>query len=818
MSRFEDCSIHRRAFMSGIANTGAILSLSGGTYVTGTGTVRLDPVFGDEFETVAANPGDATQHWLGPGLWGNRLQDWKHEDGKIVCLQSTSGHEIRTVALLTREIVAGDTTGHLRVTTGLAGVRKHAGFCGFLIGVNEELDYRARALAQRSSGKGGGMLCTFEMDGQVRFRDHTDERRPLEFRELSSETHAKMTAPQRPTTDDDFELALDIFPRPEGRFDVRLNVHDANTGRYLAGAPRQNVAEKDVLGGISLVSSPPSRTAGTRWWFQGVETAGDKIAVHPERQFGPIAGTMYSQSAGVLKLTTQLLPVGDENGRLRLNYRPFEEDATWRKGPTATVESGYVARFRVEEWDATRDWEYLVTYRDSTGVVGHYRGRIRAEPSGENLTIALFSCVAASARRLDSGSSSRGRFDKGRLGRYTPENLYFPHESLVSNAGAHDPDLLVFAGDQLYQSSPTRASKSPNPDLDYLYKWYLWVWAFRDLTRSIPSITLVDDHDVYQSNLWGARGRRDEPHPYEDAIRRGQREQNIAEGGYVCTPSFVKQVQRVQCGHNPDPYSIRSIAFGIPVYYTDFVYGGVNFALLEDRKFKSPPPARADPNESLELLGEQQERFLSDWAERIPRNGPAICLTQTCFAAAHTGPGGRPERDYDANGYPASGRNRAIRLLRDANALVLSGDQHLATLIRHGVDQHTDGIVQFNGPAGGTTFQRWFEPKPPLPNGTGHPNTGDFTDAFGNKLRVLAVANPTVSYATFRRFQQGHHLYRRQHKREGYGIVHVDRDAEEFVIECWPWDEDPLADEASQYTGWPYRLPFSEVRGESPVS
>jgi hypothetical protein len=36
-----------------------------------------------------------------------------------------------------------------------------------------------------------------------------------------------------------------------------------------------------------------------------------------------------------------------------------------------------------------------------------------------------------------------------------------------------------------------------------LYRRYLWVWAFRDLTREVPTVVLVDDHDVYHPNLWG---------------------------------------------------------------------------------------------------------------------------------------------------------------------------------------------------------------------------------------------------------------------------------------------------------------------------
>lgn len=36
-----------------------------------------------------------------------------------------------------------------------------------------------------------------------------------------------------------------------------------------------------------------------------------------------------------------------------------------------------------------------------------------------------------------------------------------------------------------------------------------------------------------------------------------------------------------------------------------------------------------------------------------------------------------------------------------------------------------------------------------------------------------------------------------------------------FIIERWPWDEDPSAAGAQQFDGWPYRLPFAEADGRT---
>jgi alkaline phosphatase D len=60
-------------------------------------------------------------------------------------------------------------------------------------------------------------------------------------------------------------------------------------------------------------------------------------------------------------------------------------------------------------------------------------------------------------------------------------------------------------------------------------------------------------------------------------------------------------------------------------------------------------------------------------------------------------------------------RRTALELVKRAGALLLSGDQHLASLVRHGLDRFDDGPVQFVAPAAGSAWQRWFEPAGGLP-------------------------------------------------------------------------------------------------------
>lgn len=751
---------------------------------------------------VVDAPTDGTRPWLGPSYWGNRLQDWRRVGDRLECLRGEAGFEVRTVGILTREVVAGPRSGHVRVVTGIAGGADRGGFCGLLIGVGEgALEYRAAALVQRGSGRGGGMLCTFGTDGRVRFREHTSEDDPLAFGELPAETYTGPGGPRRPTTTDRIRLLVDVFPRDDGRFDVECNAYDASNGRLFAGAIRRSVPERRLLGGIALVSSPPSGAVGARWWFRRFETSGEKIAVRTDRTFGPIAGTLYSLAGRVLKLTAQLLPVGETAPRtVRLQRRPVEGSDGWEPVASEPIGPGHTALFRVADWDGRREWEYRIVYRDETGRDWHYTGRVRADPTDRSeLTIGLLSCVLATARTLEAATYTPALPEAEFVGRYTPANFYFPHQQLVRNLGSHDPDLVAAVGDQLYEDNPTRVASRTDPGLDYLYKWYLWVWAFRELTRDRPTLVLVDDHDVYHPNIWGERGRR--------APVNRQRE-----GGYMGDAAFVDRVQRTQCGHNPDPYDPTPVERGIDVYYTRFRYGRVAFAIVEDRKWKVAPPP--EPDYPPQLLGPRQVRFLEEWARSTADVPATVCFTQTTFACAQTTPNGKALVDHDSNGYPKRARDRGIDRLRDARALVLSGDQHLATLIRHGLETHTDGVVQFTGPAGGSLYQRWFEPAEPLPNGTGRPHTGEFTDGFGNEFRMLAVANPVVPFSEYRRHvpPPSQSIADRDLKREGYGIVRVDHANEQFVIECWPWDVEPT-DDSKQFPGWPYRLPFDETGG-----
>ena len=66
------------------------------------------------------------------------------------------------------------------------------------------------------------------------------------------------------------------------------------------------------------------------------------------------------------------------------------------------------------------------------------------------------------------------------------------------------------SGDQLYENHGgyglIREPAGP-AILNYLRKYYMFGWAFREAMRDRPTLCIPDDHDVFQGNIWGESGK-----------------------------------------------------------------------------------------------------------------------------------------------------------------------------------------------------------------------------------------------------------------------------------------------------------------------
>ena len=152
-------------------------------------------------------PANRSRTWIGSSFWSNRLQDWRLDNGWIKCLNGSARMGLRTAAVLTRELVDVAEPGFISVR--MRRIEGTRGFGGFLIGTGAEgLPWQARALCHGMSGEGGGLLCTYESDGRVRFREHTDEDEPFAYAELP----ADRSGPPASTVAAEVSLRLALVP------------------------------------------------------------------------------------------------------------------------------------------------------------------------------------------------------------------------------------------------------------------------------------------------------------------------------------------------------------------------------------------------------------------------------------------------------------------------------------------------------------------------------------------------------------------------------------------------------------------------------
>ncbi|HID22935.1 MAG TPA: hypothetical protein EYP14_11125 [Planctomycetaceae bacterium] len=473
-----------------------------------------------------------------------------------------------------------------------------------------------------------------------------------------------------------------------------------------------------------------------------------------------ICFALYTVNDGVLKLSAQLYPLKD--GEPRQVSLQIKEKDRWKTIATSRVdEIGWLATFRVEGWDQSRDVPYRVTHPGGAT----FAGLIRRDPiDKEEIVVAAFT---------GNSNSDRG-----------------PRPDIIKNIQAQDPDLLFFSGDQSYGHRAHTAA------------WLLFGRQFGAIIKDRPTITIPDDHDVGQGNLWGEGGKK--------ARLRGG-----ADGGYIMPPEYVNMVQRAQTAHLPDPYDPTPIQRGITVYYTALKWGGIGFAIIEDRKWKTGPAGLVpqqgprpdhinDPNYDRQaidlpearLLGERQLKFLREWGQDWTGQEMKVVLSQTIFAGAahiHGRHNNRLLADLDSNGWPQSGRARALREIRRCFGFHIAGDQHLATVIHHGINEWEDAIFSFCVPSIVNYYGRWWWPlEPPMNHDPRNPLpfTGRYYDGLGNKLTMLAYANPT----------------RNNHNAAGYGLIRFKKSTREITIECWPRYVDVTRPDAKQFPGWPITI------------
>ena len=723
---------------------------------------------------------DEDRVWIGSEFWANRLQDWKVQNGRLECVANDSQLLMRTAHLINHRLTSSPGEFFAQVKFGaLQSTHNSDAAAGLLIGAGPEIDVWGASLIQQKSGPGAGYFVGVSNAGYLFLKDMENATALDSVSILPSEQ---------------YDLSIELTAIDESQYQLVLKANEATMEYAPVSASRAN-------GNIALVSHPGvSDTPGT-YWFNDFQCYGTKLEKF-DHTAGPIISSQYTLSNEALSLTAQLTPMGDNDPQvvgLEINRQ-----GNWELvAETALVTPGYTANFRVKDWQSDQDIPYRVVYSYNSykGVnTAYWEGTIRHDPvEKEEIVVAGFTGNHNVAHPGLSGVGGTFNFNLS--------GIWYPHIDIVNSVKHHQPDLLFFSGDQVYEGRSPTFPDIENYELDYLYKWYLYCLAYRDLMKDIPTVSIPDDHDVYQGNLWGQGGRStDVDH----------------NGGYVHPAWFVKMVERTQVSNLPEPYDPTPIDQDIGVYYTSINYGGIGFAVLEDRKFKSgcadnPFMSRGRPDHVIDpqfdkkkidlpgkkMLGDRQLEFLSNWVTDWKGHDMKMALSQTVFANMATHHGGdlfRLIADLDSDGWPQTGRNKAIDALRKGYVFHLAGDQHLASIVHHGVDNWDDGIYSFCVPSVANFYPRAWWPEAEgknRPEGA-DPNMGQHLDGFGNFVTVYAVTNPTA----FTKESTNQQPLVLHDKMPGYGIVRLNKEQRTITMECWPRYADPANDQ-EQYEGWP---------------
>jgi len=740
--------------------------------------------------------------WVGPEYWTNPLQDWQVEKGRLSC---TVAGVNRSIHLLTHSLEAESGTFKTKVTIGLPSLTMESdatGWAGFIIGAKGEFnDYRDAAVY------GKGIKAGITTSGQIFIGEIPNE--------TSSESEIIL---QQLNSEKGITLGFKSTSSEVDNHNIYLTVYMAGTDKVL-GEINATVKKADLTGNLALQSHFDSGQEALKgkagFWFENWTASGSSLSSHAEHAFGPVLFTMFTLSKEILKLTAQMPPIASSDPQT-VFLEALSKDKKWEKIAEARIDPmARTATFRIENWDSASDIPYRIAYNWSADSkkqeTFYYEGTIKKNPvEKEEIVVAAFT----------------GNNDLG-----------FPNNEIVDHVMKQKPDLLVYTGDQIYEPVGGFGNTIEPLDkatLDYLRKWYLFGWEYGSMLKEIPSVCLPDDHDVYHGNVWGCGGkaanRSDDVKEWQD------------DGGYKLPAEWVNMVQRTQTAHMPDPFDPTPVLQEISVYYTDLNIGGINFAILEDRKWKSAPKALlpqslkvsngwAESSRSVdpkildvpaELLGKRQMTFLNNWVGDW-RNKTIMksVISQTIFCTVATLPDSAqsdvvvsrlritkkgeypdndiPTQDMDSNGWPKKGRDEALRVIRKAFAMHIAGDQHLATSVKYGIDTWGDAPYAICVPSISNYFpRRWFPGISGKNRKQGQPvNAGDFSDGFGNKMTVLAVANPVFTGLLPSK------LYDRA---AGYGIIKFNKKTREIEIANWPRQTDPSDPEAKPYEGWPIRF------------
>ncbi len=729
--------------------------------------------------------------WIGEDFFAMPLEDWQVKDGR---LESVGVQKNARVNLLRPWLI---NKGELDLSARIGIMDKDAknGSVGFELGLQDSTDNDIRSLCFY----GRGIKVGIDVTGYLFIDDKTIDL-PDNF-----SLH-------------DFNFSIEAAKKTTS-FELSIEVQDENN--RTAKLTDSIASLNGIINLVTNFSKDIEKNSAASFWFDDIQIKGTMMEQRKENTFGPLLFNMYTLSRNTMKMSVQMPPLG-KNDTKEVQFQ-IRDGESFKTIETATIEDKTnLAVFKMLDWDSTKDHPYRLMYNmrytDGTSIKHHLNGIINKEPKNKELTVAGLTCQQYQA---------------------------YPYRPLVETLVEKNPDLLFFSGDQIYEQNggfPIIRDNEERSILNYLSRWYMYGWAFKDVLKNRPTICITDDHEMYQGNLWGENGKTIKLEDW----KKGQDDL----GGFVQPLGMIDVVMKTNCSHLPDPFDASPMNNDIPVYYTDLLYGGVSFAIVADRTFKSAPAevafweGRKDhlkfeledssilskPN--LELLGKRQLSFLEHWVKDWEGAEMKCLLSQTIFSNSATHHGADRmflKGDLDSGGWPKIGRDKALKVIRKAAAFHICGDQHLTILEQYGLDVPRDAGWAFCTPSISVGYERRFQPDLETIPFTGrkdsnNKNTGNYTDIFGNYFYVEAVGNPTDDSRDTNRYKVA------QKRASGFGLITFDTSKRTITSDAIRFLPDSSGD-IIHFEGWPftvsqldnfghdlaYRLPFLEILNSTDV-
>jgi hypothetical protein len=260
-------------------------------------------------------------NWVGPGFWGNRLQDWRIKGGRLECL--VKGRN-RTLHCLTTQLKpAGqpfETSVNLHPVSNssLPSAENYAGFRLGAKATERFNDYRCAAVFGEGldagiTGEGYLFIGTTKSSNKINIADEVIlDIKAIPLNEKYQLKLSVIDAGKQVVID---ELAVSNIAAESLTGNIALVVHYANEPERSLGITERGIPLKET--GPANKNSPSgadaaqSEATSPSIAFSNWTIKGPAINNNPSQTFGPVCFAQYTLHKKILKLTAQAVPVDE---------------------------------------------------------------------------------------------------------------------------------------------------------------------------------------------------------------------------------------------------------------------------------------------------------------------------------------------------------------------------------------------------------------------------------------------------------------------------------------------------------------------------